>query len=73
MMKYSQMNALYVRKTERSLLNSCYSDCLWAINRLGVGEFWKATKNPLEIVYAPTGQKILFRGMDDPFKITSIS
>lgn len=73
MMKYPLMNALYVRKTERSLLNSCYSDCLWAINRLGVSEFWKATKNPLEIVYTPTGQRILFRGMDDPFKITSIS
>ena len=73
MMKYDQMNALYVRKTERSLLNSCYSDCLWAINRLGVSEFWKATKNPLEIVYIPTGQRILFRGLDDPFKITSIS
>lgn len=73
MMKYSKMNALYVRKTERSLLNSCYSDCLWAINRLGVDEYWKATKNPLEIVYTPTGQRILFRGMDDPFKITSIS
>ena len=73
MMKYPLMNALYVRKTERSLLNSCYSDCLWAINRLGVGEFWKATKNPLEIIYTPTQQRILFRGMDDPFKITSIS
>lgn len=73
LMKYDKMNALYVRKTERSLLNSCYSDCLWAIERLGVGEFWKATKNPLEIVYVPTGQRILFRGLDDPFKITSIS
>lgn len=73
MMKYDKMNALYVRKTERSLLNSCYSDCLWAIDRLGVGEFWKATKNPLEIIYVPTGQRILFRGLDDPFKITSIS
>ena len=72
-MKYPLMNALYVRKTERSLLNSCYSDCLWAIERLGVGEFWKATKNPLEIIYIPTGQRILFRGLDDPFKITSIS
>lgn len=73
MMKYPLANTLVVRKTERTLRNSCYSDLLWAIDRFKVGHLWKATVNPLELTYTPTGQKILFRGMDDPLKLTSIS
>lgn len=73
MMKYPDANTLVVRKTERTLKDSCFSDLKWAINRFGVEKFWKATINPLELTYLPTGQKILFRGFDDPLKITSIS
>lgn len=73
MMKYPQSNTLVVRKTERTLRDSCFSDLKWAINQLGVEKYWKAITSPLEITYLPTGQKILFRGLDDAFKITSIS
>lgn len=73
MMKHPQANLLVVRKTQATLKDSCYSDLKWAISRLGVEAYWKCTLNPLEIVYVPTGQRILFRGMDDPLKITSIS
>lgn len=73
MIKYPESNTLVIRKTERTLRDSCYSDLLWAIRRLGVEEHWKATTSPLELVYTPTGQKILFRGLDDGYKITSIS
>ena len=73
MMRYPQANTLVVRKTERTLKDSVFSDLRWAIDRLSVTEYWKATTNPLELTYIPTGQKILFRGFDDPLKITSIS
>ena len=73
LMKYPEANLLVVRKTYRTLKDSCYSDLLWAIHRLQVDEFWSYTTNPLEITYKPTGQKILFRGLDDPLKVTSIS
>lgn len=73
MMQYPLANTLVVRKTAESLKDSCYTQLLWAIERLGVGKYWNATKNPLEIVYKPTGQKIMFRGLDDPLKITSIT
>lgn len=73
MMKHPKANTLVVRKTERTLKDSCYSELRWAINRLGVDHLWKCTSNPLELVYEPTGQKILFRGFDDPLKITSIT
>lgn len=73
MMQLKDTNTLVVRRTERTLKDSCYSMLKWAINRLGVDEYWKATVNPLEITYTPTGQKILFRGLDDSYKITSIT
>ena len=73
MMKYPEANSLVVRKTERTLKDSCFADLNWAINRLGVAHLWKSNVNPLEITYIPTGQKILFRGFDDPLKITSIT
>lgn len=73
LMKYPQANLLVVRKTYRTLKDSCFSDLKWAIHRLGVDEHWAFTTNPLEITYIPTGQKILFRGLDDPLKVTSIS
>ena len=72
MMKHPGSNTLVVRKTERTLRDSCFSDLKWAIQRLGVEKYWTAKTNPLELVYK-TGQKILFRGLDDPLKLTSIS
>lgn len=73
LMKYPQANLLVIRKTYRTLKDSCFSDLKWAIHKLGVDEHWSSTTNPLEITYIPTGQKILFRGLDDPLKVTSIS
>ena len=72
-MEYPEANALVIRKVGRTLKDSCFSDLQWAINKLGVGKYWKSTVSPMELTYLPTGQKILFRGLDDPLKITSIS
>lgn len=72
-MKYPQANALVIRKVYRSLKDSCFAQLQWAINRLKVGAYWDVKTNPLEMTYLPTGQKILFRGLDDPLKTTSIT
>ncbi len=72
-MKYPDANMLVIRKTERTLRTSCYTDLKWAVHRLGVDAWWDFKLSPLEIEYKPTGQKIYFRGLDDPLKITSIS
>lgn len=73
MMKYPQANTLVVRKTFRTLKDSCFAQLKWAINRLGVADWWHCTESPLEMTYKPTGQKIYFRGLDDPLKVTSIT
>lgn len=72
-----QMHALALRQVQNTLRDSVYNQLVWAIGYLtGVypeleGQF-KCTTNPLEITFKPTGQKIYFRGGDDPLKIKSI-
>ena len=73
LMKYPGANLLVVRKSYRTLKDSCFTELRWAIHRLGVDDFWDYRLNPLEIIYKPTGQKIYFRGLDDPLKVTSIT
>ena len=72
-MKYPDANLLVVRKVFRTLKDSCFTELKWAINRLGVAEHWEIKESPLEMTYKPTGQKIYFRGLDDPLKVTSIT
>ena len=66
-------NLLVIRKTYRTLKDSCYAELKWAVHRLGVDAFWSFKESPLEATYLPTGQKIYFRGLDDPLKVTSIT
>ena len=73
MMEKPGSNLLVVRKTFRTLKDSCYTELKWAINRLGVERWWDFKESPLEMTYLPTGQKIYFRGLDDPLKVTSIT
>lgn len=73
LMKYPEANLLVVRKTFRTLKDSCFTDLKWAVHRWGVDHLWNFTLSPLEATYIPTGQKIYFRGLDDPLKVTSIA
>ena len=73
MMKYPEANTLVIRKTGRTLKDSCYTELKWAVKRLGVEHMWDFKMSPLEAIYKPTGQKIYFRGLDDPLKVTSIT
>lgn len=72
-MKYPDSNLLVVRKTYRTLKDSCFTELKWAIKRLMVDHLWRIKESPLEMTYIPTGQKIYFRGLDDELKITSIA
>lgn len=79
MMAYPGANTLVIRRVYGTLKNSCFTDLLWAIDQLQVNRWWKAKTSPLELIYTPDknhpekSQKILFYGMDDPQKITSIT
>ena len=73
MMKYPLANALIIRRVFNTHKDSTYTQLKWASNVLKVSHLWKFSKSPLEATYLPTGQKILFRGLDDPMSITSIT
>ena len=72
LMEHPDVHALVMRTVANTLRDSVYAQYQWSIDALGVSEFWEAKKSPLELVYKPTGQKIMFRGADDPNKIKSI-
>lgn len=71
-MEHPDIHGLVLRKVGNTLRDTVYSQYQWAITQLGVAEFWDARKNPLDLIYRPTGQRIMFRGADDPMKIKSI-
>ncbi|WP_431732646.1 PBSX family phage terminase large subunit [Clostridium botulinum] len=73
MMKYPLANTLVVRRVFNTHKDSTWTQLKWATNNLGVSHLWNFSKSPLEVTYIPTGQKILFRGLDDPMGITSIT
>ncbi len=66
------VNVLVLRKVSNTLLDSVYAQLQWAIELLGVEDSFKCTTSPMKIIYKPTGQTILFRGVDKPTKIKSI-
>lgn len=71
--QYPLANGLCVRRYSNTLRDSVYSDLKWAIHKLGLDAYFECTVSPMQIVRISTGQKILFRGLDDGLKITSIS
>jgi phage terminase large subunit len=70
---YENANLIVFRKTYRTIKDSCFTDLQWALERLGVIHEWNITLSPLEMTRKDTGQKILFRGLDDTLKVTSIT
>lgn len=73
LMKYPGSNLLIIRKTYRTLKDSCFTELKWAVKRLQCEAWWDFKESPLEATYKPTGQKIYFRGLDDPLKVTSVT
>lgn len=70
---YENANLIVFRKTYRTIKDSCFTDLKWALERIGVIDEWNITLSPLEMTRKKTGQKILFRGLDDTLKVTSIT
>lgn len=65
-------NALVLRRVSNTIRDSVFAQYMWAIEKLGLAEDWDSKVSPPELIYKPTGQRILFRGADDPMKIKSI-
>ena len=68
----SNKHAVVYRKVGDTLETSVYSQIEWAIDILGVSSKWKLTKSPMRAEYLPTGQRIIFKGLDKAAKSKSI-
>ena len=67
-----EANAIVFRRYAVTMRESTFSQIAWAIDVLGVGDLWKGSTSPMQFIYLPTGQAIVFRGVDDAAKIKSI-
>lgn len=65
-------HAVVYRKVGDTLETSVFAQIEWAIDILGVSHLWKLTKSPMRAEYIPTGQKIIFKGLDKAQKSKSI-
>lgn len=72
MMQDPQANAIAMRKVGRFLEESVFEQLRWAIDALGVADKWRVRLSPLGLKYLPYGNRIIFRGADDPQKIKSV-
>jgi phage terminase large subunit len=72
LMKYDKSNLLVIRAVMNTHRNSTFAALMWAQNKLGVSALWNNSVSNMEMTYLPTGQKILFRGMDDVLKLAGI-
>ena len=66
-----QANGVVIRKVGQYLRDSVFEQLLWAIEKLGAGDLWESRVAAPELIYTPTGQRILFRGADKPRKLKS--
>ena len=67
------VHAIVFRKVGNTIKNSVWAQCVWGINQLGLEDFFSVPKtiaNP--IIFKPTGQRILFMGLDDANKVKSV-
>lgn len=65
-------NAVVVRRFSNTLRDSVYQQIQWAIEVLGLEGVFRCRVSPMEITYTPTGQRIVFRGADDPLKLRGV-
>lgn len=72
LIRHPDCHAVVLRKVERTLRSSVYAQVCWGIAAMGLDQYFRMTVSPMEITYLPTGQKILFFGMDNPDKLKSV-
>lgn len=72
-MKYPNIHACCFRQVGNTIQKSIFAQVTWAIYKLGLDSLFHIPKNySTPIVYKPTGQQIIFMGLDDPMKVKSI-
>lgn len=66
------VNALILRKIDNTLASSVFEQIKWAINEMQVSHLFQVKVSPMEIIYKPRGNKMIFRGAQNPERIKSL-
>ena len=72
LLSHPEANAVVIRRFGNTLRDSVFSQMTWAIAELGLERWFRARVAPMELTYLPTGQRIAFRGADDPLKLKGV-
>ena len=64
-------HAVVLRKVANTIRHSVFNQIIWAMEELGVTHLFKINNSSFTMTYLPTGQQILFFGVDDKTKIKS--
>ena len=73
MMQYPLANTVCIRKSYNALKDSMFTDLLWAMDRLGVTDWWEVRRSPMQLELKHTHQVILFRGLDKAEKLGGLT
>ena len=73
MMRDKDSNAVVTRRYDNELRDSVFGQYKWAATKLEVDHLWRFMVSPMQAIYTPTGQQILFKGADNPLKLKSIN
>lgn len=73
LLRHPDAHAIVYRRVANTLRESVYEQLIRAVSWLKLDGYFEYRLSPLEIRYRPTGQRILFRGADDPAKSKSIA
>ncbi len=73
LLKDPEANAVVTRRYQNELRDTVYGQFEWTIAKMGLGDYFKFQVAPMQIVYVPTGQKIVFKAADNPLKMKSIN
>ncbi len=73
LLKDPEANAVVTRRYQNELRDTVYGQFEWTIAKMGMGDYFKFQVAPMQIVYVPTGQKIVFKAADNPLKMKSIN
>jgi phage terminase large subunit len=73
LLKDPEANAVVTRRYQNELRDTVYGQFEWTIARMGLGSYFKFQVAPMQIIYIPTGQKIVFKAADNPLKMKSIN
>ena len=72
LLRHPDSHGVVLRKVGSTVRSSVFAQLRWAAEALGISHLCRFTVSPAEAEFLPTGQKILFFGMDDAGKLKSL-